>query len=359
MNRAHNRSVERQRRRRVRARTLRASLRDTLVLLREFRDSLLLFSTTLLFGGLLYHSLAIRAELATGSYAESLFIVLSMIFFQASIDFPDAWYLQIFFFVMPVIGLAILGRGAADFGVLLFNRKARGEAWQVAVASTNSNHIVLIGVGHLGFRVARELYNMGEDTVAIERDPDAHLIGAVEEFGFPIIAGDATRPEVLRKAGVERAAAVVMCTSTDIINLQIALKVREMNPDARTVVRLFDDDFARAVQDQFAIDQAISASALAAPAFAAAAIIADVIPPVTIAGRTLSLVRFTILEGSRLRGMTIGELEAKFDASVVLLDRKGVSDLHPADEVRLARQDDVAVFAERESLNSITQWNRA
>ncbi len=207
----------------MRARKLRASLRDTLVLLREFRGALLVLATTLIFGGILYHILAIRAGLETGSYAESLFIVLSMIFFQASIDFPDAWYLQIFFFVMPVIGLAILGRGAADFGVLLFNRQARGEAWQVAVASTNSNHIVLIGVGHLGFRVARELHNMGEDTVAIERDPDAHLIGAVEEFGFPIIAGDATRPDVLRKAGVERAAAVVMCTSTDVINLQIAL----------------------------------------------------------------------------------------------------------------------------------------
>ena len=74
----------------MRARKLRASLRDTLVFLREFHGALLLFAATLLFGGILYHSLAIRAGLATGPYAESLFILFSMIFFQASIDFPDA-----------------------------------------------------------------------------------------------------------------------------------------------------------------------------------------------------------------------------------------------------------------------------
>ncbi|MFQ5407181.1 MAG: potassium channel family protein [Anaerolineales bacterium] len=351
--------MTRKRRRGTRRRLIRAGLRDTLVLLREFSSALVLFAGTLLFGAIFYQTLAGQTGAAPSSYGETLYLILTMIFLQAGGAFPEPWYLQLFFFVMPVVGLAILGRGAADFAVLLFNRQARGEAWQVAIASTYSEHIVLIGVGHLGFRVARQLHNMGASVVAIERDPDAGLIGAVEEMGFPIIAGDATRAEVLRKSGVDRAAAVVLCTSDDVVNLKIALKVHEMNPETRIVVRIFDDEFARGVQQQFAIDQAISGSALAAPAFAAAAISADMLPPVTIAGRTLSMTRFSVRPRSKLAGMTIGELEDGFDASVVLHDRNGTRDLHPADDVVLDADDDIAIFAERDALDNIARANQS
>jgi hypothetical protein len=69
-------------------------------------------------------------------------------------EFPSTWYLEIFFFIMPVVGIGILAQGLADFGILFFNRSERSKEWEMAVASTFSNYIVLIGLGHLGFRVA-------------------------------------------------------------------------------------------------------------------------------------------------------------------------------------------------------------
>ena len=148
----------------------RSDLRDTLVLFGQFRGALITFSLAVIGGGWLYFSLARRAgEARPSSIAEAIFLVLSMIFLQANADFPNVWPLQIFFFLMPVLGLGILSRGAADFGVLLFNRRARGEAWQVAVAATYSNHIVIVGLDHLGFRIARALHDLGESFIAIDR----------------------------------------------------------------------------------------------------------------------------------------------------------------------------------------------
>ena len=124
-------------------RQLRANLRDTAVLLREFRGALIAFGLILAAGTLAWQSLNRVAGRPEPALAEAAYTVLTMIALQAGVEFPDAWYLQAFFFVMPVLGLAILARGAADFAVLFFNRRARGEAWQVAVASTYTDHVVL------------------------------------------------------------------------------------------------------------------------------------------------------------------------------------------------------------------------
>jgi Trk K+ transport system NAD-binding subunit len=339
-------------------RDLRASLRDTVVLLREFRGALLAFAVALAAGAVLWRGLSLAAGQPAPPFAEAVYIVLILTFLQASVPFPDVWYLQAFFFVMPVLGLAILARGAADFSVLFFNRRSRGEAWQVAVASTYSDHVVLVGLGHLGFRVARELHNLGQEVVAVERDPQADLLAGVRELGFPIIQADALREDTLRKAGLERASAVILCTSDDVLNLRMALKARALNRQARIIVRLFDDDFAREVSQNFGIDMAFSASALAAPAFAGAATQADISRPITLEGRVLSMGRFVVKARSGLRGQTIGALEQDFDVSVVLYRRDSAADLHPLPDIVLETGDYLAVFADPPTLARIATINR-
>ncbi|MCS6909171.1 MAG: NAD-binding protein [Anaerolineales bacterium] len=104
---------------------------------------------------------------------------------------------------------------------------------------------MLVGLGHLGFRIARALNDLDEPFVCVEQNPEAELMSAVRDWHVPIIQGDALKHDVLRKAGLERAHTIVLATSDDIINLQIAIRARAINPRVRTIVRLFDDDFAR------------------------------------------------------------------------------------------------------------------
>ena len=76
-----------------------------------------------------------------------------------------------FIFIMPVLGIGMLAQGLAEFGVMFFNRRSRGKEWEMAVASTYTNHIVLVGLGHLGYRVVKILREMGEDVVAVSLSP--------------------------------------------------------------------------------------------------------------------------------------------------------------------------------------------
>lgn len=338
------------------ARTLEVNTRETLVLLRQFRTALLAFGAAIIGGGTLYYLLAREAGLVhPANLPEAFYLALSMIFLQASIDFPEQWYLEAFFFVMPLLGLAIFGQGAAEFGVLLFNRRARGEAWQVAVAETYSNHIVIVGLGHLGFRLARSLHQMGETFLVIEANPEADLLSEVQTWKVPIIQGDAVKYDVLRKARVDRAHTVAIVTSDDTLNLQIAIHARAVNPQIRTIVRLFDDDFAREVRMAFGITAAYSASALAAPAFAAAAANVDLGSPVNVGGRQLNWSHCGVTADSPLANRRVGEVEAAYDLSVVLLRRGQRAELHPTDDLMLLPGDEITIFADSTTLHRLGQ----
>lgn len=347
----------RPRRRNPALRWLRAGMRDTLVLFRDFRGPLAVFVLTLLGGGWLYQQLASRAGEPVANYPNAVFLVLSMIFLQANADFPRAWYLEAFFFAMPVLGLGTLALGAADFGVLLFNRRTRGEPWEVAIASTCSEHVIMVGLGHLGFRVVRELHALGEDVVVVEADLRAELLAGIKALDIPVIVGDAAKAETLGKAGVARARSIVLCSNDDSLNLRIALKARGMNPKIRTVVRVFDEEFGHSIQ-ALGIDAAFSASAMAAPAVAGAAAHADISRTMTVDGRVLSLGHITIRPRSALARLSVGQIEHDYDVSVVLLRRDGAADLHPHPDVIPLPGDTLAVFAEPTTLSRMVKENR-
>ena len=311
-------------------RKLYASIRDTWLLFRQFQWPLVVFIGAIVGGGLLYDSLAKVAGEPINSTSEAIYHILGLTFLQPIEAFPNAWYLQSFYFIMPIIGIGILAQGVADFGVLFFNRRERGKDWQMAVASTFNKHVVLIGLGHLGFRVAQHLHNMGQDVVVIEINPKADLVASVQDLGIPILADDGKREAALKAAGVEKAQAIILCTQNDSLNLQIALKARKLNPAIQVVVRIFDDDFAIALQEQFRF-QALSATGRAAPAFAAAAAGVDMTRPITVEGQELSMASLQIQHGSPLVNTSVASIEKDAEVSVVLLRRGNeISDFHPA-----------------------------
>lgn len=328
----------------------RASLRDTWLLLNEFRTPLILFTMAVLGMGLFYDWRAQQVGEATNSLAESIYLALSLAFFQPSGDFPKDILLQMVFFIMPVLGLSTLAAGLADFGFLIFNRKSRSKEWEMAVASTFSNHTILVGLGHLGYRVVQNLHAMDEPVVAIELNPSADLVQTVQALGIPVIQDDASREAALQAAGITRARTIVMCSQNDAMNLQIAVRARNLNPDIRVVVRIFDDEFAEALQKQFGF-HAMSATSMAAPAFAAAAGGADVTRPITVENETLSLARLTIEKGCKLVNQTIGQVEDDYDLSVVLLKRKNQPDVQPANDRILAPNDTLAVLGNPQKIS--------
>jgi voltage-gated potassium channel len=338
-------------------RKLYVSIRDTWLLFRQFQWPLVTFMGAIVGGGLLYDFLSKLTGEPINSTSEAVYHILGLTFLQPIETFPQAWFLQSFYFIMPIVGIGILAQGVADFGILFFNRRERGKEWAMAVASTFNKHVVLIGLGHLGFRVALNLHNLGQDVVVIEINPQSDLVASVQDLGIPILADDGKREAALRAVGIEKARAIILCTQNDSLNLQIALKARSINPDVQVVVRIFDDDFASALQDQFKF-KAMSATGRAAPAFAAAAAGVDMTRPITVEGEELSLASVTIRNNSAVVGARVEEIEREYDVSVVLLRRSGETpDYHPAASRQIAANDTLAVLGGSTQISVLAQSN--
>ena len=139
------------------------------------------------------------------------------------------------------------------------------------------NHVVVCGLGAVGTAVARDLYDRGSRVVVIDPTADDELHRETNPR-CPVIVGDATRPVILHRAGIERARALIACTSNDALNLEIGLtaqsvaEARRPGGSLRLVLRCFDADLARrihAVSDNYTL---LSEAAIAADVFVARAL---------------------------------------------------------------------------------------
>jgi Trk K+ transport system NAD-binding subunit len=339
-------------------RTLRAGLRDVRVLLQESWTSLLLFVVILVVGALLFH----RVYTYPGTnrhpdFGKALYGTFSLIFFNPYLDFPEQWYLQILYYVIPVLGLAAVVDGVLRFGVALVNKRGRGQKWQVAMASTYNNHVIVCGVGKVGYRVILELLKFGRDVVAIENNGQGRFVEKAKALGIPVILADARRSANLCQAGVERADAIIPCTDDELANLDIALDAREINPEIKVVMRMFDPDLARRIERGFGIHTAFSTSALAAPIFAAASMRFNVKHSFYVGDTLLNLSEVEIQPGSALVGWSIEKLTRELDLQVVCHQVGTYTDLHPEPQTRLKVEDKILIMASLASLEQLNDLN--
>jgi voltage-gated potassium channel len=341
----------------ARLREWKAGWRDTTILLKEFRSPLLLLTVAVIGGGIAYSAIAKAVGHPIHNLMEAFYIVLTAAFLQPMGEFPKYFGLQLFYFVMPVIGIVILAQGLADFGSLLFNRRARSKEWEMAVASTMNKHIVLIGLGHLGYRVAQRLHEMGENIAVVEINPGTHTTIAARDMGIPVIQADARHPGSLEAANIRDARTIILASQNDAMNLQIALKARSLNPKIQVVIRIFDEDFAHSLQEQFGFI-ALSATEMAAPVFAAAAAGADVTNPISIEGQQLSLARMSIHPSSKLVNKTVGYVEDNYHLNIILIRHDHQSEMHPTDTSLLHAGDTLAVLGGPEQLSQLMLDNQ-
>ena len=337
-------------------RSLRAGWRDTWILINEFKTPLILFSLTIIGGGAIYFIIGQAIGEPSQSVAAAIYTILAATFLQPVGEFPQNLILQLFHFTMPIIGIIFLAQGLTDFGVLLFNRKSRGKEWEMAVASTMHQHIVLVGLGHLGYRVAQKLHEMGENVVVLEIQMGIHTTLAARDMGIPVIQADARHAGSLESANIMAARTIILASQDDAMNLQIALKARSLNPGIQVVIRIFDEDFAHSLQEQFGFI-ALSATEMAAPVFAAAAAGSDVTNPISIEGQLLGLARVTIKPRSLFASKTVGYVEDNYHLNIVLLRRDHHSEMHPTDKTPIQAGDTLAVLGGPEQLNRLVRDN--
>ena len=135
-------------------------------------------------------------------------------------------------------------------------------------------HVIVVGLGGVGYRTVNELRHLKLEVVAIDLKAGAEYRTFIDK-DVSFVAGDARDPETLRRAGIDQATAVLALTENDAVNLSIGLVAKQLKPDVRCVLRLFNAQFADKVRGAMEIDTALSASRIAAPSFVGAALYDD------------------------------------------------------------------------------------
>ena len=125
-------------------------------------------------------------------------------------------------------------------------------------------HVVVVGMGQVGLRLAQELRALGVAVLGIERFPDASGLGLARDLGIPVIIGDATSRRVLRRAGLGRAVALVAAGSEERDSIAVALSAIAVAPGLQVVLRAGADDAIDETRSLFPIGPVIDVNGLTA-----------------------------------------------------------------------------------------------
>ncbi|TAD82693.1 MAG: potassium channel protein [Bacteroidetes bacterium] len=101
------------------------------------------------------------------------------------------------------------------------------------------NHVIVCGYGRNGRRACEVLKQNNIPFIIIEQRT-SH-VNEVDREKELIIAGDATKDEVLMEAGVQRAKALITALPNDSDNLFVVLTARQMNPQMTIISRASDN----------------------------------------------------------------------------------------------------------------------
>lgn len=128
---------------------------------------------------------------------------------------------------------------------------------------SNSGHVILCGLGRLGYFIADGLLARGEQVIIIEKDEMSAAIGPLRARGAEVYVGDARLPRVLKDVGIQRAKALYAVIDNDYVNLEVGLNARSFDPNLRLVLRIFDEAMSARLRESLDIHLTLSMTALA------------------------------------------------------------------------------------------------
>lgn len=322
-----------------------------------FRLRLAIMVLVLLGGAVLFRGLEPEKQ---HTFSRGLYYTWSLVFGEPPEEFPDNPVLQLLFFLLPVVGLLVILEGIVEFALILRDRQRNEHIWCTVMASALQDHVILIGLGKLGYRSYRWLRTLNAPCVVIESNPQNQFLEEVRRDGVPLLIGDARRDQTLVDANVGAAKSIILATDNDLVNLEAALDARKLNPTIRVVLRLFDQNMADKIRDGFNIKIAMSQSAISAPTFVMAAVEESIVSSMVVGDELVVMQRWYVQAEGPLGSKTIAEVMSEYGVNVV--ERQpwgGGSVLFPPPDTMLQGGDELLVQGKFETLSALREETKA
>jgi monovalent cation:H+ antiporter-2, CPA2 family len=182
---------------------------------------------------------AAETGILMASPSETTLIVLAAATSALVLDMVTAQFWQI----VTAIGLTVTPL-LAKLGKVVARRVEKMPE-QSSEEDDLSGRTIIIGSGRVGRLVADMMRRHVKPCVLVDSDPD--LILKVKRKGYQAVFGDAGRPDVLNRLGVEHAPAVVLTMDEPVLAQRLVSKLRQAYPDLLIVARARDADHAAAL----------------------------------------------------------------------------------------------------------------
>jgi len=259
--------------------------------------------------------------------------------------------------------LVFVGVGAVAYGInngirIVFEgelQKAFGRRRLEKRLKSIKDHFIVCGYGRMGKIICHELKAKNVPFVVVEKElPE---LDADEETVF--VYGDATKDEILRQAGIEKAKGLISVLSTDAQNLYVVLSARELNPSLFIVARAGEEGsgqkLLRAGADRVVSPYHIGGLRIAHTVLKPAVV--DFLEFATKSGNLeLQMEEVPVEEGSAIAGKTIHEagVGRELGVIVVAIKRKdGDMKFNPVHNTRINAGDTLIAIGEIERLKSL------
>ncbi|HTD36837.1 MAG TPA: NAD-binding protein [Candidatus Limnocylindrales bacterium] len=208
--------------------------------------------------------------------------------------------------------------------------------------------ILVVGGDAFAVRVCEELLATQGHRVTLLWVHEPELAAKLERLGCEYLPHGPNDHDALRLAGIGEAASIMTLSDDDRLNLQVALKARDLNPSIRVVIRQYNQVLGRKLEQNLPNCTVVSLSAHSAATFVGTALDPSCFYalqfPETVGVQTGFAERAAAELG--IAGMTVAEAQRKLRARVVALD--GATACPP--ERRIRPEQRVTVFARIEQL---------
>jgi voltage-gated potassium channel len=259
-------------------------------------------------------------------------------------------------FSMSVIVLGV-GGFLYTFGVFVEQLSSgRWVDWRrhrVVEARINAlrDHVIVCGYGRTGAVIGAELEREGESFVVVEVNQDG--LARVERDRRLCVVGDAADDEVLDRAGIQRARALVSAVDSDERNVYIVLTARSLNPRLRIVARSSFPDSVPKLQRAGA-NRVVSPYTEAGQRMVALALqpaVVDVIQAVISEGGSLSIEELLVPAGAP--PFTAGGLRRSGATLLAVRRPDGELVVGPQDDHTISADDLVIALGRRDQLGRL------
>ena len=273
------------------------------------------------------------------------------LFGQLKVPFPIPWWLHLFSVGMTIAGTLFIGILYATLTERVL--AARFQFLKRRPPVPKADHIVLVGMGRVGQRVATLLQELQQPLVGV------HAIGLDSGVlpQIPLVTG--ALQDTLARANLATAKSVIIVMDDEVTNLEIALMAQIANPGCNLVVRVFDPAFTEHVAQLLPTARILGAYALSAAAFAAAAFGENILSLFRLNDRTTLVTEYKIDATDTLNGRLLAEIAYGYGV-VPILHQKSTGEsarLMPSDDIRLQVGDRLVVLASLSGLQRVERGN--